>query len=187
MNIAYTIGDVETTGLDPRRNSIVQLAAQHVDENLDVVHEFNEFIYPPAMTIIEKVAMERNRVDMIKVMSAPSELEIAEKFAEFTRLAPGVRFVAHNAPFDWAFLCALEERTGVFFSYFQPEIPEHGLKEPPWIDTLPLSRRLLPNSMIKNHQLPTLAAHFGFPSNHAHDALFDVNTLRLVWRAMRKL
>jgi DNA polymerase III subunit epsilon len=96
----------------------------------------------------------------------PEELEGAPLFYQIApgllALLDGAAIVAHNAPFDVAFLDAELERLGL------PLIAN------PVLDTLVLARRLL---RLPSHSLRSLATHLGLP-RPTHRAMDDVLALQ---------
>ena len=188
----YAIVDTETGGLMRKTDAVLQLAAAIVDDDLNLIDKFMSYIYPPSHLLIRVQALASNRVDMMKVLTAPPEIEVAQSFNSFLKRWQAAAkkrpvFVAYNAQFDYWMLDSVQARTGETFAYNQPKWTDDGIEAPPWIDVLVLARRLVSSKQVKNHQLKTMAAHFGIPHADAHDALADVLVTRQVWKELRKL
>lgn len=99
-----------------------------------------------------------------------AQLQVAPRFAELAgaiqHLMQDALLVAHNLPFDQAFLAYELDYAG------QPQLTN------PMLDTLTLSRRLLRQ---RSHNLAALAAQFALPTP-SHRALDDVLTLAALFR-----
>lgn len=175
--ISFT--DTETGGLVAKTDAILQVAAIKClnDDDLTIVDVFNDFIYPPASTLIRLGALRANHVDMTRVMSADPEIVVAQRFAKFNDDEP--LFCAYNAPFDLGMLWEMQLRTGIKFKYVVDET--NG-----WLDVLPLARRVL-KGVTPNHKLTTVTKYFGVAHEDAHDALADCQALREVYKHLRRL
>ncbi|MCC5977663.1 MAG: hypothetical protein JJU21_06360 [Salinarimonas sp.] len=155
-NLAYVVFDTETTGLDPQRDEIVQLAAVRVVNGRIVDGEMFETLIdpqrpiPPGATAVHGITPQM-------VIGAP---QIAEAGARFHRFAAGAVLVAHNAPFDMAFLRRHE-----------PDICQRF--DNPVLDTVLASAVLFGQG--ESHSLDALAARFGIviPEAARHTALGD--------------
>lgn len=89
------------------------------------------------------------------VKGAPSEEEALRSFLEFVGDRP---IVAHNADFDTGFMSAAAGRHGIEF-------------EPVYLDTLVLSRALLPD--LKKHKLDIVSNRLSLPEFNHHRASDD--------------
>jgi DNA polymerase-3 subunit epsilon len=189
----YIFGDVETTGVDPRKDCIVQVAGAILDENADVIIkdgkplEFSEYVYPERP--MSRQALLATGIDMNEVLSADDSCNVSKRFAAFTReVDTELILVAHRASFDYGFFREWQIQEGVKFNWKQPEADEiEGWKEPPYICTLALARKLLTKKIVGNHQLKTLVQHFGRELKGAHNAQFDVQGGVFVFKNLLKL
>jgi len=167
----FTIFDLETTGMNPVSDRIVEIAALRIElTGQEVV--FHHLIHPgrripPAVTRIHHITDEM-------VAAAPRFQEIAP---DFLNLARGSTLVAHNARFDLGFL--------------QESLCRHGL--PLWngktLDSLKLVRRMcpgLPSYSLQNLRR-TLALDEAADDLAAHRAGDDVVwTMRLLKKLLTK-
>ena len=94
----FVVFDVETTGMSPARDRIVQLAAQRIDRD-GTVSEFESLINPGRP--IPFAAMNVHHITDQMVADAPRFTDVGYRFLDFCR---GATLVAHNARFDLAFL-----------------------------------------------------------------------------------
>jgi len=155
-DLAYVVFDTETTGLDPERDEIVQLAALRVVNGRIVDGEMLETLIdpqrpiPPGATAVHGITPQM-------VIGAP---HIGEAGARFHRFAAGAVLVAHNAPFDMAFLRRHEADICRRF-------------DNPILDTVLASAVLFGQG--ESHSLDALAARFGIiiPEAARHTALGD--------------
>jgi DNA polymerase-3 subunit epsilon len=165
VDAAFTVVDLETTGLDPERDRITEIGAVRARGG-DVLGELATFVdpgtpIPPAVTAITGI---RDR----DVVGAPSIEGVLPSLLEFLR---GGVFVAHNARFDLGFLRAALARAG------------HDRLETVVVDTALLARRLVRDE-VRDVRLATLAAHFRSPVAPDHRALTDARATLHVLHAL---
>lgn len=108
----YTVLDVETTGLSPRTNRIVEVALLDVDATGRIDGEFVTLLNPGR----DIGPTHIHHIRAADVVHAPTFAAIAPFV--LSRLAGRV-VVGHNVAFDWRFLCAEFARLGMTL----PETP----------------------------------------------------------------
>lgn len=148
----FVVVDIETTGLSPNNDEIIEIGAVKVN-NYSIVDKFDTFVKPlkgiPAN--ITKLTGISN--DMVK--DAPS-IEVAiHKFKEF---AGNNVLVAHNAGFDISFLRKAAEKFDIYLTDII-------------IDTLALTRLLFPG--LKNYKLDTVTKYLDILLENHHRASDD--------------
>lgn len=147
--------DTETTGLDPAKNHVVEIAGARFLGN---GHEISRFatLANPGMAISPQVTQIHGISDTM-VARAPDSGHACRQFSSF--VGHGDILVAHNAPFDVGFI--------------GQELANHHLPAPknPVVDTLKCMRALAPK--VPNFRLATLVAHFGLPDTGYHRAMSD--------------
>jgi len=150
--------DLETTGLSPSKDHILQIALVHIRNGALNGHEREWKINPGDHIEIPEEILALTGLDETELRAAPRLAEIFPQFGE----AVGNSVVAgHNVRrFDLRFIRTAERKFSV-----------NGNKY--YIDTCLLSRRLRPNQA--NHKLETCARAYGleFDSASLHDALTD--------------
>lgn len=105
----YTIVDVETTGLDPRRgHRVCEIAVVRVRGDGEVVEEFSSMVNPGRR--IPREVAEYHGIGDADVAGAPSFGQLA---GTLLRMARNAVVVAHNLPFEEAFLDAEFARLGL--------------------------------------------------------------------------
>lgn len=172
--------DLETTGLDPRKHDVMQIAAAAVDDNLRVIEEFEVKVRLRAKRVSREVLHltrydpERWRKEAISARFA------ALRFARFLRKHATVtvkgrngpycvaQLVAHNAAFDGPFLEAWSKRARVRMPVAFRVLCT--LQRAEWhfaecVGPRPESMKLL--SLAKHFEIP-------FTEQEAHEALADV-------------
>jgi tetratricopeptide (TPR) repeat protein len=144
----YVVLDTETTGTSPERDRVVWVAAAIVEDR-NVTQRWSTFLDPGPGS--------RVRVAGIGLAGQPKFADVALRLTDM--LQDGV-LVAHNAPFDVAFLAAEYKRAGLAM----PEVSA--------ICTLRLARRL--GLEVASFSLVDCCAHFEIPHQRRHRADEDV-------------
>ena len=167
MNImqAVFLGvDTETTGIDPATNRIVEFAAvvtsatEEIDYASSLVNPMRDI--PPEASAIHHLIDE-------DVAGAP-ELAgaVGPIMQDFTGLhGPFAAYVAHNAPFDAAFLPAFIDA--------------------PWLDTLRLAKRLHPDYEHHGNEVLRYREGVTYPGireGNTHRALHDARVTAALLR-----
>lgn len=164
--VALAFVDLEMTGLDAKRDRVVEVCidrVRHGDRREGQVLEQRLYtLVRPEGGEIGNVHV--HGIDAAALAGAPSFAEIADRVA---LLLDGAIFVAHGAPWDVAFLEAEMRRAG-----------RASFAVPFYLDTLNLSRRAFG---LHKHSLDALRAHFRIDGGRAHRADGDVQALRDVF------
>ena len=158
--------DVETTGTDPARDRITEVAVLTVDSDGCALRESEwSSLVNPGIAIPAGISWLTGISDPM-VRAAPPFSELAERLYDTFEDA---LFVAHNARFDFGFLKAEFARAGIAWTTRT-------------LCTVRLSRRLYPDR--GSHSLDAIAARFGLDDSERHRALGDA---RLLWRFVQRL
>ena len=161
----YVIFDLETTGISPNYDEVIEISALKVKGG-EVVDEFNTLVNPGRK--IPFGATKVNGITNAMVAEAPAFSHVLEEFLDF---AEGLVLVGHNiARFDMKFIWRDAEQ------YFG-EIPQNN-----YVDTLQVARKHLPK--MEHHRLVDLAEHYGISSEGAHRALNDCYMNQKVYECM---
>ncbi|GAA6165078.1 hypothetical protein NBRC116590_27820 [Pelagimonas sp. KU-00592-HH] len=152
----FVVFDTETTGLLPHKDEIVQIGAVRVVNGRIVPGEEINQLVNPGMKI-PAASTKVHHVTNEMVADAPGIDTVSRDFHKF---ANGSVIVAHNAPFDMAFLKRHGKRLGVAWDH-------------PIIDTVLLSAVLFGAS--ETHTLDALCDRLGvtIPPHLRHTALGD--------------
>lgn len=163
----YVAFDIETTGLDSRTDSIIEIGAVRMRGG-EVVDRFAAFAYPGHPLSAKTVSLT-NITDEMLLGAAKPEI-VVEQFLDWVGNAP---LVAHNAEFDTGFMREYCRRSGRVF-------------DPLYFDTLLLSQYLCPS--LNNHKLDTVAAHLNLPPFQHHRAFDDAQVCgEIFWNLIPKL
>jgi DNA polymerase III epsilon subunit family exonuclease len=149
----YAVVDVETTGLDPAVDRIVEVAVVRCDAEGHAVSEWSSLVHPdrdPGPTIVHGITAD-------DLANAPRFAEVAPSLAE---QLDGAVVTAHNLAFDAAFLAAEWARVGA------------GRPAAPGLCTLTLARALHPGR-AEGYSLAACSAAAGIDQPEAHRALAD--------------
>jgi ATP-dependent DNA helicase DinG len=163
---AFVAFDCETSGLDPATDSLLQLAAVRVRDG----RPDGEFSTLVRFTAPLPLGVARlTGLSSADLAVAPP---LAEALAGFLAFVGELPLVAHNAPFDVAFLQASLRRCGL----------------PAWegtvYDTHALARLVAP--LQPSFRLGDLAARYGLVLEQAHDALHDARAAGLLFLAQER-
>jgi ATP-dependent DNA helicase DinG len=156
--------DLETTGLDPKQDYIIEVGAVRIRDG-HIIDEFTTMVnpgipIPPTVTYL-------TGIQHADVQGAPIIDKVLPKIAEFVGDAP---VIAHNITLDMGFL---KDRY-------------HILQKNISLDTYDLASVLLPNAARYN--LNSLAVEVGVQLENAHRALDDARaTALLYWALWEKL
>ena len=161
----YIMLDLETTGLDPRYDEIIEFAALRVRGN-EITDRYQTFVKPenPIPDFIAELTGITN--DM--VAAAPSVGEALPGIMDFIG---DDLVIAHNANFDVNFLYDACESCGV--SHFSNR----------FVDTLRIARKLFPEQ--RHHRLGDLLVPLGVTASDEHRALADCLTPFDCYNVMR--
>ncbi len=153
--------DFETTGVDSVNDRIIEVAALRFTEG-KVSDKFVKLVNPgrPIPDFITNITNISN--DM--VIDAPLEEEIAEELIKFIGDSP---IVAHNTPFDIAFLRELANRHSIKFI------------EPDLYDSLPIARTFLYHLPAFN--LGVISEYYGLSAEGSHRAEKDTENCGIVF------
>ena len=158
-DLTYVSFDLETTGLSQIDDHITEIGAVKIKNGLEV-GRLQTFIKSPKP--ISKKITELTSITNEDIRNAPTIEEFMPKLMEFFG---DNLLIAHNGRFDIGMLDKALERMG----------KEH-IKNP-WIDTLPLSRRLIP--LMRSYRLGAVCRfyHIPYDTEAAHRADYDAEVL----------
>ena len=164
MSTTYVAIDVETTGLDARKDAIIEVAAVAFREN-DILDEYTTLLNP--MRELPEFVTQLTGITQGMVNEAPTMFKVRPRLKSL--MADHV-LVGHNVDFDLGFLT--EERLGV---------GSHR------IDTLTLATILVPNA--GRYNLESLAYHLHLAqvgNGQTHRALDDAELTIELFLALKE-
>ena len=162
----YVVLDIETTGLDPFFDEIIEIGAIKVI-NGECVANFSKLVKPskPVSDFIVQLTGITN--DMLR--DSPSIDKVLPEFMEFVS---DMTIIGHNVHFDINFIYdnSMQVLNKPFFNDF--------------IDTLRLSRRLF--TSLDNHKLDTVCAFLNIDAVDHHRALQDCQITQNVYEEIKR-
>ncbi len=167
--LAYTVFDTETTGLNPSGgDEIIQIGAVRIVNSRLLRGERFEQLVDPGRAI-DPAAEAIHGISRARLAGKPRITEVLPSFHAFAR---DTVLVGHNAAFDMRFLQMKEAATGLRF-------------DQPVLDTLLLSAVLHPNQ--ETHRLDAIAERFGVAVQGRHDASGDARVTAQLFLRMLPL
>lgn len=164
----YVVLDIETTGLSPENDRIIEVAAILIKGNV-ILKEFQTLVdqaveLAPQITELTGITSDMLKNDGIPIAAA------LEQLTEFVGNHP---VVCHNVQFDFKFLMNEANCAGVKIFRSKCE------------DTLFLVRKQVRN--IDHYSLTALYEHFGIDSNGAHRALADCKLTHKLFEKLNEI
>ena len=160
----YVVFDLETTGLSPVNDSIIEIGAVKI-QNKKVVDRFSTFVNPkiPIPYNIEQLT----GIDDSMVVDADT---IENILPEFLKFCDGAVMVAHNAEFDVTFI--REKTKTILGKAFECTV----------VDTVSLARALIPN--LGKFTLDHVAKALNVSLLHHHRAVDDAECCADIFLAL---
>lgn len=151
MTDSYVCVDLETTGLNPKKDRIIEIGVVKVENNV-VVEEWGTFVNPGRQ--LDERVVELTGIQDRQLEQAPS---IDEALPRLLGLLDSPVLLGHSVIFDYSFIkkAAVDRRIP-----FEKE----------GIDTLKIARKYLPE--LESRSLEYLCRHYAI-SHRAHRALCD--------------
>lgn len=162
----YVVIDLETTGLDSKSDSIIELAAIRVNNGI-IEESFSELVLtdkPLPGDIVKLTGINDNMVQ--------AGIEATKAIVQFQEFIGDEILICHNAPFDLGFLKELNrkcEREDINNQIY---------------DTLKLSRKYIRD--VENYRLATLAKKFNIDISRAHRAREDAEITMQLFEQLKK-
>lgn len=157
---SFVCFDIETTGLSPEQDKIIEIGALKVKEG-KVIEKFSEFINP-GISLPENITNLTGITDDM-LAGANTEAVVVKGFIEF---AKDYILLGHNIMFDYSFTKVAAKRLGLSF-------------EKSGLDTLTISRKLLKD--LESKSLTNLCRYYGIENKRAHRAYEDARATALLY------
>ena len=153
----YVVFDLETTGLKPTSDRIIEIGAIKYDGDGHEIDRYSTLVNPECH--ISNEAYEINNITDDMVADAPLDFDVLPAFFEFVGDYP---IIAHNAGFDISFLHNAVKRYR-----FTVRVQ--------YADSLPMARKKYTN--LSRHRLGIVAKYLGIPESTAHRSIGDCEML----------
>ncbi|MBE5945595.1 MAG: PolC-type DNA polymerase III [Lachnospiraceae bacterium] len=162
----YVVFDIETTGLSPRFNKIIEIGAVRVKDG-KIKDTYSRFVNPevPIPYSITKLTSINDNM----VLEAPTIEEVLPEFLDYVGDAI---LVAHNASFDTGFIKEFAIRQGLAFDYTI-------------VDTMTLAHILIPE--LGKYTLDRLCKQFNVSLENHHRACDDAAATAEIFVKMLKM
>ena len=159
---SYVCIDLETTGLNPKTDKIIEIGVVKVSDD-QIAQEWETFVNPERQ--LEKRITELTGIHDEQLSSAPKIEEVLQTLLEMTE---GFILLGHSVLFDYSFIkkAAVNQRLNF---------------EKDGIDTLKIARKYLAD--LESRSLPGLCEHYGIPHS-AHRALHDARATVELYRKL---
>lgn len=160
----YVALDVETTGLNPAEDKIIEIGMVKVKNGV-VADKYSTLIDPRQLLDERIVQLTGITQDMLE-----GQPVIADVIGDILEFMEDLPILGHNVTFDYGFIKKAAINNGYKF-------------ERMGIDTLKLARRVLPE--LPQKKLPFLCQHFGIDAGNSHraydDAVSAVKVYEKLW------
>ncbi len=156
----YCFLDLETTGLEHDKDSILEISFITTDQNLQEINRFDEVIIPTKTPLIPFVT-QLTGITEKEVQDGGKKLE--DVLTEVAKKIGDATIIGHNIDFDINFL----RSNGI------------PLEKNKRIDTHELARILLPSE--ESYSLEAITYKFNLSHENAHRAMSDVEACIQLW------
>lgn len=163
----YTIIDLETTGLSPQHDDIIEIAAIKVIDN-KIVKTYQQLVNPGYE--IDKYITELTGITNEMLSSAPKFENVINEILDF--ISNDI-IVGHNVNFDINFL------------YDNILMYKNKSLSNDYIDTMRFARKLCKE--LNHHRLIDLTQHFNIDVQEYHRALSDCKSTYLIYNELKKI
>ena len=161
---SYVCFDLETTGLSPEKDEIIEIGAVKVIEG-KVVDRFMRFVKPDQL-ISEMVTQITGITNEMVAMAGPT----AQVIFDFLQFCEDYPVLGHNLMFDYRFMCRYAKK-------YYMDFEKIGL------DTLKISRKVL--TELPSRSLESLCEHYGIINASAHRAYHDALATAKIYQTLK--
>ncbi len=158
--ITFVCFDIESTGLNPQQDRVIEIGAVKVKEG-KVVGHFSKLINPQIK--LPSLITKLTGIDDDMLEYADTAATVIKLFLEF---AEDYVVIGHNVMFDYSFIKTAAEKEGLGF-------------EKKGIDTLELSRKL--HRDLDSKSLESMCRYYNINNNHAHRAYDDAKATAMLY------
>ncbi len=182
MTDTYIALDLETTGLSPENDRILEIGALRIESG-EVTDTYETFIdcgisIPQVITQLTGITEEMVKGSPCTEKAVRGFLDFAQEMAADDKAGTeeelsfeGSVLLGHNLPFDYSFMKNTLARMGLPY-------------ERKGLDTLKMARVCLPQ--LEKKSLDRVAAYFGIPQEQHHRALDDALTAARIFERLKE-
>lgn len=165
MTNSYVALDLETTGLDPVHNEIIEIGAVKVENN-KIVDTYQTLVRCQGLINPQII-----KLTGITPQMASQGIASEDALYEIIEFCKNYIILGHNIQFDFSFLKAKAVACKQTFSSFG-------------IDTLKIARKVLPE--LEKRSLEFLSAYYHIPVDASHRALDDARTAMHLYQIFQR-
>lgn len=166
LQSSFVVFDLETTGFSPTRNRIIEIGAVKVEKGR-ITDRFSTFVNPEVPIPLR--ITEVTSIDDSMVEDAPLIETVLPEFLEFCK---GCVLVAHNADFDYSFICKKGAEQGLDTRFTV-------------VDTVGIARVLFPH--LARYTLDNVAKVLKISLINHHRAVEDAEATAEIFEKMISL
>ena len=179
-NLAFI--DLETTGLNPTRQEIIEIGCVVVKQvprpgrgaELEIISELDLKVKPEHLELAEPEALQINGYNDADWLFAASLEQAMKVLIEKT---DGAIMISHNITFDWAFLQHAFAKTKLT-----------NKMSPVRLDLMSMAfAKLYHQEEIQRFNLKALADYFGLKNEQAHTAMSDIKTTIEIYKKLLEI
>lgn len=159
---SYLSLDLETTGLNPKTDKIIEIGAVRIENGVQT-GTFEAFVNPGRL--LEDRIIELTGIQDEELLHAPEITEVLPQFLEFAKELP---LLGHSVLFDFSFMKKAAVNQKLTF-------------EKEGIDTLKIARRYL--TELPHRNLGSLCEYYQIP-HQAHRALEDARATSVLYERL---
>ena len=162
----YVALDIETTGLNPAVDRIIEVGMARVEAG-NITQKYSALVYP-GITVSDRIT-ELTGIHNEELTGKPRIEDIIGEITEFIGDWP---VLGHNVIFDFSFLKKAAVNNGL-------TINDDG------IDTLKLARRILPE--VEHKSLSFLCGYFNIDPGRSHRAYDDAVSASMLYAKLEEI
>lgn len=166
----YCVIDIETTGLDPKWDDIIEISALRV-RNSKIVDEFTTLVIPEDFQELPSFISDLTGITTDEILKKGITTETAVK--NFISFVADDIIIGHNVNFDINFLYdGLKKYTNQQFNS-------------DFIDTLRIARHALPEE--HHHRIKDLVEIFSISGYRLHSSVEDCRVTKLIYDKLKEI
>jgi len=163
---SYVALDLETTGLNPSTDRIIEIGAAKVINGI-VVSTYSTLVNPQI-----PISFRVNQLTGIDSQMLENQPLIQDVIADFVKYTEDMPILGHNVIFDFSFLKKAAVNNKLTF-------------EKEGIDTLKMARRMLPH--LEHKGLEFLCSYFSVNPENSHRAMDDAISAMRIYEKLYEL
>lgn len=159
IDLPYTAIDIETSGLDPKKNEILSVGMVDIESGLiDMKTHYYQLVSPKSKRLDDKNVS----IHHLTEADLANALPIDAQFETIANRLKGRVAIVHYSVMESRFLN--QAAMNIFGEQF----------EFPFVDTLAIERRRYPNQFgAEPYRLPSCCKRYGLPRSAMHNAFTD--------------